>query len=117
MEEKDTVEVQATTNLSFGEALEFLKDDEKVARAGWNGEGMFIYLSRGSYDKTKYHDPENCATHLGNSKVPIKLFHIADIDTITRMPNINMKAADGSIVTGWLASQTDMLAEDWTILD
>ena len=29
------------------------------------------------------------------------------------MPNINMLAADGSIVTGWLASQTDMLAEDW----
>ena len=37
--------------------------------------------------------------------------------TITRLPNLNMRAATGSTVTGWLASQTDILAEDWVDLD
>ena len=37
--------------------------------------------------------------------------------TVKVMPYITMKAADGSIVMGWLASQTDMLADDWVIVE
>lgn len=33
------------------------------------------------------------------------------------MPYITMKTADGSILMGWLASQTDMLSEDWMVVD
>ena len=38
-------------------------------------------------------------------------------DKIKFSEYICMKAADGTIVNGWLASQTDMLSEDWTILE
>ncbi|OQA29892.1 MAG: hypothetical protein BWY59_00043 [Verrucomicrobia bacterium ADurb.Bin345] len=37
-------------------------------------------------------------------------------DTITFGPSARMRAADGSVVTGWLASQSDMLCEDWMVV-
>ena len=45
------------------------------------------------------------------------LFEKGATGTVTRLPNINMRAASGATVTGWLASQTDILAEDWTIVE
>ena len=42
---------------------------------------------------------------------------ILDGESIDICPHIDMKAADGSIVVGWLASQTDMLSEDWEVID
>lgn len=38
-------------------------------------------------------------------------------DTVTINPHIDMKAADGTYVTGWIASQTDMLADDWYVVE
>ena len=95
--------------MNFGEAIEALKSDKRIARAGWNGKGMFVYLNKGS-------TPGYIKSPRLNG-VDTHLFDIGDADTIVRMPNLNMKAADGSTVTGWLASQTDMLAEDWVVLD
>ena len=95
--------------LSFGEALEYLKNECRIARAGWNGKGMFIYLNKGSTTSL----PSRETTIEGISD---HLFELGDDDTVTRLPNINMRAASGSTVTGWLASQTDILAEDWEIL-
>jgi hypothetical protein len=48
--------------------------------------------------------------------VRIGLFERGDRDTITRMPSLSMISASGNIVVGWLASQTDMLAEDWQVI-
>ena len=94
-------------NLNFGEAIEALKDGKCVARNGWNGKGMYIYLNKGNVDALD-------GTHIDG--ISASLFETGDTGTITRLPNLNMRSANGSIVTGWLASQTDILAEDWIIL-
>lgn len=98
--------------ITFGTALDLLKKGAKVARAGWNGKGMFIWLNLGSHDFSK--GPIAAGEYING--VNSQLFDGGQVETETRMPNINMRAADGSTVTGWLASQTDMLAEDWVLV-
>jgi hypothetical protein len=97
-------------NLTFGDAIAALKKGARVARAGWNGKGMFIYLKKGSAAE---HEPVNPSQIEG---IDSHLFDKGDTGTVTRLPNINMRAATGSTVTGWLASQTDILSEDWEIV-
>lgn len=92
---------------NFGSALERLKNGEKVARRGWNGKGMYLWLEKGSHD----FGADAVQSYIGG--VRCSLFERGDKGTSTRMPHICMRAADGSTVTGWLASQTDMLAIDW----
>lgn len=74
----------------FSEALRRLKDRKQVARQGWNGRGMFLII-----------------IHPGNSSFGFRGDHFP------MLPCIGMKTADGNMCPGWLASQTDMLAEDW----
>ena len=85
----------------FGGALHLLKNGHKVARTGWNGKGMFIFLVPGSTFKV------NRAPLLGIYPEGTEINYHAHID---------MKTADNQIVP-WLASQTDVLAEDWVVLD
>lgn len=93
--------------MNFGQALEALKLGSKVAREGWNGKGMFIYLVKGTVVDAM--DLRNEAgEHIGDNTPPFEKVKINS--------HIAMKAADGSIVVGWLASQTDMLAEDWVVV-
>jgi len=89
--------------MSFSEALYALKHGAKIARSGWNGKGMFLTLQQGSEVDGSLMRNENAKNFYGNDKVKI-------------CPHIDMKAADGSYVVGWLASQTDMLADDWCIV-
>lgn len=93
--------------MNFGEAIEALKNGKKVARAGWNGKGMFIYLVGGSI--VPFYNLRGNAAKFVNSDV-------TNTDDACINAHIDMKAADGTIVVGWLASQTDMLAEDWEVL-
>ena len=92
--------------MNFGQAIELLKAGRKVARAGWNGKGMFIYLVEGTTVPIERLRHE-AATHLERDN------NVNRGKCVTIGSHIDMKAADGSIVVGWLASQTDMLAEDW----
>lgn len=115
-----------TSGLTFGLAVEELKKGKLVARAGWNGKGMFIFIRPADeltadfiIDKVKSL-PQSLKDHYfahfaytegekerGNSPS----------DTVVKFgAYICMKAADDSIVNGWLASQTDILAEDWIVL-
>ena len=90
----------------FGWALKWLKRGNHVARQGWKGEDMCIFLIKGRIiDYNTFQSWKNAANRAFDPPVDIK---IAD--------HIDMKAADGTYVTGWLASQTDMLAEDWFIV-
>lgn len=73
----------------FGSALDVLKDGGRVARQGWNGKGMFLFLANGK-------DIQSC-TGIEDECVDV----------------ICMKTAQDTVVFGWLASQADMLAEDW----
>ncbi len=105
-------------NQNFGDAIAALKDGKRVSRKGWNGKNMFLWLNKGSshghYDNAKPEDVPSDGTIEG---INSNLFELGDAGTVTRLPNINMRSATGSTVTGWLASQTDLLAEDWCILD
>ena len=91
--------------MNFGKALEELKQGNRVARKGWNGKGMFIYFESGSLIA-----PDKIRNLTLAKSIPDSQKHI-DIN-----PHIDMKSADGSIVVGWLASQTDMLANDWVLI-
>ena len=97
--------------LDFGTAVNLLKSGCKVARVGWNGKGMFIYMQEGS-------DIHPSCLRGNAKKVADSEPAMRNIsDTIKINGHIDMKAADGSLVIGWLASQTDMLSEDWVIVD
>jgi hypothetical protein len=102
-------------DMTFGQAIEALKNGYKLARKGWNGKGMFIYLVKGRL--VKHEDFRNEAAEA--IKLAYKLEGNVDNIPSDRFVNshIDMKAADGHIVVGWLASQTDMLAEDWMIVE
>lgn len=84
-----------TSGMTFGLAVESAKKGCKIARAGWNGKGMFVtYVGIGHYD--------------------------VGVDTVGAIkgfqPWLGMKTAAGLFVP-WLASQADMLEEDWCIVD
>ena len=86
----------------FDWAIQQLKEGKKVQRKGWNGKGMFLTLQAGSTVTGNMMRNKPAKDFYGDSEVKI-------------CPHIDMKAADDSYVVGWLASQTDMLAEDWQI--
>lgn len=99
-------EAPQTKNLDFGNAIRALKAGKKVAREGWNGKGMWLSIQEGS-----------TITHEQARGGAAKARAEEGATEIKILPHIDMRAADGSIVVGWLASQTDMLAEDWTIIE
>ncbi len=90
----------ASDGLDFGEAIQALKLGQRVARAGWNGKGMFLFLVPGS--------------RFTVNRPPL-LGIYPEGTVIDYHPHIDMKTAQGCVVP-WLASQADMLAEDWTIV-
>ena len=83
--------------VNFGEALVALKQGNKVARSGWNGKGMWLVLIVG----------EAVAQAIAD--------RYGDGNAIPVLDAIYMKTATGELVP-WLASQTDVLMEDWIIL-
>ena len=93
MFETDYKECNAMT---FGFASEAMKKGKKVARKGWNGKGMYLFKS----------PKVGCQMH--------KQYTGKDINDLQEF--IVMKAADDTLVP-WLASQTDVLAEDWMIIE
>ena len=96
--------------MTFGLAIEALKLGKKVSRKGWNGKGMFIYLTTGGITPVINLKQETAKNLFGEHA-------LLECDvTVNIKSHIDMRAADGSIVIGWLASQTDMLAEDWQIV-
>lgn len=80
--------------MTFGEAIEHLKDGHKVTLPTWNGKGMYIFLV------TNW--------TIGSSPA-------FNIPVITELPFICMKTADNKLIP-WLASQWDLLSEDWELV-
>lgn len=105
--------------MTFGDAIEAIKAGQRVRRAGWNGKGMFVSAQYGGIAITGRGDLSVAID--GDERKELingvrrELFNMTDVGTVTRMPCMMLRAADGSIVPGWLASQTDMFAEDWEI--
>ena len=88
--------------MNFGEAIEYLKSGETVARKGWNGRGMWLLLVAGSKGIRPV-----AGTPYSNAGITDKV----DIE-----PHIDMFTAQGNMQPGWLASQADMLADDWHVI-
>lgn len=82
-----------TSTCTFGEALAALKQGRRVARRGWNGKDMWLVLIRA-----------------GNA---IFRSEAGDFDV---QDCIGMRTAQGQMQPGWLASQADLLSDDWVIL-
>lgn len=95
--------------MTFGDAIEVLKQGKKVTRKGWSEKGTFLWLKQGTEIKSEW------------CKDPM-LKQLADQNggTITGLPTICMcthdDAGNKAILTGWLASTTDMLSDDWEIV-
>jgi len=96
-----------TENMSFGLAIEAMKMGKKVARSGWNGKGMWLILVPGS---------ENIKPVAGTPYSNAGLTQEIQI-----LPHIDMYTVNSTgrraMLPGWLASQTDMLSDDWHIID
>ncbi len=86
---------------NFEWALACLKSGQRVARTGWNGKGMFLFLVPGSTFQV--------------NRLPL-LGIYPEGTTINYQPHIDMRTANGTIVP-WLASQSDLLAEDWETVE
>ena len=84
---------------SFGDAITYLKKGRKVARKGWNGKGMFLFVA----DEIHFF-----------TKTELKKKNDEPYDML---PSIAIKTANNKCIVGWVPSQTDMLAEDWVFAE
>lgn len=98
---------KAANCMTFGLALEVLKKGGKVARRGWNGKGMWLVLVPGR-SNVKVQE----GTPYGNVLSPSTAIEI--------LPHIDMWTTNSegrrAMLPGWLASQTDMLSDDWEVV-
>ena len=98
-------------NLTFGFAIEALKKGYKVARQGWNGKGMWLVLM-----PALYLPPYNTADTYRKVNDRTAKYIGAD-KPLDSQPYIAMWTAQEKWQPGWFASQADMLAEDWVIIE
>ena len=82
--------------MTFGEAIAAMKEGKCVARSGWNGKNMHIYL------EDMFSFPIKAGVYKGQTR--------------KYDPVICMFTAQGTHQPGWLASQADILAEDWEVV-
>lgn len=92
----------------FSIALHAAKNGERIAREGWNGRDMWVFLHP-ALRPHAYMGSASISSRVGPADVPTVGY------TINIGPFLCMRAADGTFVP-WLASQTDLLAYDWVIL-
>ena len=87
--------------MDFGDAIRAMKSGKRVARDGWNGKGMFLFLVNGS-------------TFTVNREPLVSIF--GEGAQVQYHSHIDMKTAQGYVVP-WLANQADMLSDDWGIVE
>ena len=90
--------------MNFGEAIQAMKDGKLITRKGWNGKNMYLWYMPPATIKAEW------------CKEPhLKALAEENGGQIECMGSVRMKTADNKVVTGWVASQADMFAEDWEI--
>lgn len=90
---------RSAEDMTFGDALEAMKHGERVARKGWNGKDMYVFLA---YEADFVTDAD------------ISAFDQLEVEVGDMLV---MKTAQNTFQPGWLASQVDMLADDWYIVE
>ena len=97
--------------MTFGNAIEAMKEGKRVARRGWNGKNMFIFLTRGSRINLDEFSP-------GSQKMlSMKITGSVGLDQLVINDHIDIMTSNGSITIGWAASYVDMLSDDWFIVE
>lgn len=108
--ENTTENTKSNNLMNFGQAIEALNRGEKVSRKGWNGKGMYLW-KKPVFEIT----PEIC------SDPKLKQAVIDNGGRLLGLPTICMYTHDSTgrkaVLTGWLASQSDIFAEDWELVD
>lgn len=95
--------------MNFGQAIAALQEGKKVAREGWNGKGMFI-LRAGGYTVHK----DNLRS---GGPITKEFLESRGLDWMIIQPHFDMWTAQNQYQTGWLASQSDMQADDWVVVE
>ncbi len=96
--DKDYIVSELVKTMQFGEAIRMMKQGKRVARLGWNGKRQYIELATCISYKGAKEDIVNCEHDaIGNKAVAF--------------------VGTSGVQMGWLASQADMLAEDWIVVD
>lgn len=96
--------------MTFGMAIEALKNGYKVTRRGWNGKGMFLWLKPTTTVKAEW-----CKDEMLKELVEANGGEMLALGTICMYTHDS--TGRKAILTGWLASQTDMLSDDWQIVE
>lgn len=97
-DEENCAVLGGETTFSFGDAIKYLKRGLRVKRKGWNGKNQYIQLATGISYKSADGEIVNCEHDAIGNKA------IAFVGT-------------SGVQMGWLASQADMLADDWVFVD
>ena len=95
--------------MRFGEALAHARAGKRIARLGWNEKSMYVYMTKGRLlptDEWVASMPSQELTEDEKEKGYVNI-----------MPHLDMMSAQGTRIIGWLASQTDVLAFDWYVVD
>ena len=90
--------------MTFGEAIEAVKNGKRISRKGWNGKGMFVVYQKG------YPDGIPC------NKNTAEAFHMNEGELFKCRPYLQMRCADGTHQM-WVASQSDILEDDWFVVN
>jgi len=93
-------------DMDFSNALNMLKDGNRLRRAGWNGSNQWICLGAGN--------TANPAANFWNTHT--RVFAEQNGGFAEVLPYFILKTAQGAILMGWAPSQSDCLAEDWEIV-
>ncbi len=87
--------------MNFGQAIEAVKKGERIARENWNGKGQYVFLA----DNVEFHTDADISEFVGSA------------DGVHVCAMLVLRTAQGHMQPGWLASQSDMLSEDWYIVN
>ncbi len=86
--------------MNFSKALEEMKAGKKLSRKGWNGKGMYVFLLTGE-------DIKKAIAPMPDNTIALPSIAMCTHDSTRRK----------AVLVGWLASQSDMLADDWEIVN
>jgi hypothetical protein len=106
----ETKEKDYLTDLDFGKALSYLKRGCRVARKGWNGKNMFLWLKPATTIKSEW-----CKDQELKKLVDENGGELEALGTICMYTHDS--SGRNAVLTGWLASQSDMLLEDWYVVE
>ena len=94
--------------MRFEEALAYARNGKRIARHGWNGKGMYVYMTKGRLipaDEWVVRLPSQEITEAEKK-----------MGYVIVKPHLDMMNAQGERIIGWLATQSDMLANDWCVV-